>query len=169
LTYDAVLVDARAGLSELTAGPLLGLGGAVALFGTDQPHTFEGYRYLMAHLATLPVPDPKNDWRERIHFVHGMSGASLKKRQAFDDRLYELLSETFYEEDEEDSGEGVFNFSLDAKNAPHKAWRIFFDQQFIDLNPIANRSLLEHDVYAATFGGFIDSAMEALGLGNEGT
>jgi hypothetical protein len=70
-----------------------------------------------------------------------MSGASLKKRQAFDDRLYELLSETFYEEDEEDSGEGVFNFSLDAKNAPHKAWRIFFDQQFIDLNPIANRSL----------------------------
>lgn len=159
--YDVVLVDARAGLAELTAGPLLGLGGVVALFGTDHPHTFEGYRYLTAHLSLLPLPDEVDDWRERIRFVHAKSSASSDMRSQFDDRLYELLSETFYEEDE---GDDVFTFSLKDEAAPHRAWRIFFDSQFLDVDPIRDRSVLESDVYKAAFGSFLDSACDALGL-----
>lgn len=165
VSYDAVLVDARAGLAELTAGPLLGLGGIVALFGTDHAHTFEGYRYLMAHLSTLPVSDPNNDWRERVRFVHSKAGASLERRRQFDDHLYELLSETFYEEDE---GEDVFTFSMDDRKAPHRAWRAFFDGRFLDMDPLADRSLLEEGVYKAAFGEFIDAASEALGMPGTG-
>jgi len=159
--YDAVLVDARAGLAELTAGALLGLGGTAVLFGTDHPHTFEGYRYLMAHLSTLPIPNPQDDWRDRIRFVHSKASASKELRRAFDDHLYELLSETFYETDED---EDVFSFSLDDEKAPHRAWRVFFDGRFMDMNPVADRSLLEQDVYKAAFGDFVDAATEALGL-----
>jgi cellulose biosynthesis protein BcsQ len=161
IAYDAVLVDARAGLAELTAGPLLGLGGNILLFCTDHPHTFEGYRYLMAHLATLPVPNRNDDWRERIRFVHAMAAPTSEGRRKFDDKLYEVLSETFYETDEDQS---VFNFSLDDENAPHKAWRIFFDGRFLGVDPIEDRSILEEDVYKATFGTFIDAATDALGL-----
>lgn len=157
--YDAVLVDARAGLAELTAGALLALGGSVALFGTNHPHTFEGYRYLMAHLATLAIADPKDDWRQRIHFVHSKASVSKEQRREFDDRLYELLSETFYEADE---GDDVFTFSLDDEQAPHRAWRIFFDGRFADMDPIADRSLIEEDVYKAAFGDFLASAVEAI-------
>lgn len=160
-SYDAVLVDARAGLSELTAGPLLGLGGIVALFGADQPQTFEGYRYLMAHLATLPVPNIDDDWRERVRFVHSMAPADSKSRDEFDDKLYELLSETFYESDVQ---EDVFNFSFDEEAAPHKAWRVYFDRQFFQANPISDRSLLQQEIYRAAFGSFLDSAKSALGF-----
>ena len=37
--YDVVLIDARAGLAELTAGPLLALGAYVLLFGSTQRQT----------------------------------------------------------------------------------------------------------------------------------
>ena len=36
-TYDAILIDARAGMAEITAAPLLGLGAETLFFGIDQP------------------------------------------------------------------------------------------------------------------------------------
>ena len=48
--YDAVLIDGRAGLAESSAPALLALGAEVLFFGTDQPQTFRGYRYLFSHL-----------------------------------------------------------------------------------------------------------------------
>lgn len=41
--YDAILIDARAGLHETTASALPGLGAHVFLFGLDEPQTFHGY------------------------------------------------------------------------------------------------------------------------------
>jgi cellulose biosynthesis protein BcsQ len=157
--YDAVLVDARAGLSELTAGPLLALGGTILLFATDHPHTFEGYRYLMAHLATLPVPSDVDDWRRRIHFVHSMSSASPKDQENFNDKLFDLLAETFYEEDQDDE---VFTFSLNEEDAPHRAWRIFFDGQFQGLDPLKDPQVLEQRIHKAVFGDFLESSIDDL-------
>jgi len=56
-TYDAVLIDARAGLHETTAAAIVGLGADVLCFGLDQPQTYAGYKLLFAHLSTLPTPN----------------------------------------------------------------------------------------------------------------
>src|SRR4051812_23175256 len=53
--YDVILVDARAGLHEISAGAILGLGGDVLLFGLDERQTFLGYRLLFAHLSRFPI------------------------------------------------------------------------------------------------------------------
>jgi hypothetical protein len=164
--YDAILVDARAGLSEITASPILGLGAINLFFATDHPHSFEGYRYLLSHLSMLAVGDSETDWRRRVHFVHAKAKASAEARDAFDDRLYEVLAETFYEVDE---GDEVFNFSYDDKLAPHAANRIFFSSEFVDADPLKSPSLLEEDVFNASFGSFLDAAFELLGFDGERT
>ena len=67
--YDAILVDARAGLHETTASSLMGLGAEVFVFGRDEPQTFQGFRVLLAHLARFvdaggPPPDRRRSgWR----------------------------------------------------------------------------------------------------------
>jgi hypothetical protein len=43
-SYDAVLIDSRAGLAELAAPAVLGLGATALLFGTAQKQTIKGYR-----------------------------------------------------------------------------------------------------------------------------
>jgi len=164
--YDAILVDARAGLSEITASPILGLGAINLFFATDHPHSFEGYRYLLSHLSMLAVGDSETDWRRRVHFVHAKAKASAEARDAFDDRLYEVLAETFYEFDE---GEEVFNFSYDDKLAPHAANRIFFSSEFVDADPLKSPELLEEDVFNAAFGSFLNATFDLLGLDGERT
>ena len=67
--YDAILVDARAGLHESTAAALLGLGADVLLFGVDQPQTFAGYKILLSHLAQFPARDVEHDWRYRLALI----------------------------------------------------------------------------------------------------
>lgn len=158
--YDVVLVDARAGLSEITASPIIGLGATNLFFATDHPHSYEGYRYLLSHLSMLPV-DSANDWRTRVQFVHAKAKASSDARELFNDRLYDVISDTFYEEDD---GGDVFNFSYDDKTAPHAPMRIFFSSEFIDADPVSNSSLLESDVYNASFGSFIAAAFQSLGF-----
>ncbi|WP_321873656.1 KGGVGR-motif variant AAA ATPase [Burkholderia ubonensis] len=51
--YDAILIDARAGLHETTAAAIVGLGAKILFFGLDQPQTYADYRLLFAHLETL--------------------------------------------------------------------------------------------------------------------
>jgi hypothetical protein len=157
-SYDVILIDARAGLAEISAGPLLGLGGLNLLFATDHPHTFEAYRYLLSHLGTLPVPAKGFDWRDQIRFVQSKAAASNESRERFNDNLYEVLSETFYEKDE---SEQVFNFSLDDAEAPHSAWRILFSESFIDFNPVRDGDL-ENKAVEAVFGEFVSRVVLAL-------
>jgi hypothetical protein len=60
--YDAVLIDARAGLTEIAAGALFALGASTMIFGVNQAQTFEDLRFLFAHLARMPhSSDPELD------------------------------------------------------------------------------------------------------------
>jgi cellulose biosynthesis protein BcsQ len=65
--FDVVLVDARAGLHETTAAPLLNLGAKVLMFGLDEPQTFQGYKLLLAHIDERR-PDSQA-WREQAWLV----------------------------------------------------------------------------------------------------
>ena len=72
--YDAVFIDARAGLHETTAAALLGLSANVMLFGLDEPQTFTGFKLLLAHLnSNLYDENVRNNWLERLFFVQGKS------------------------------------------------------------------------------------------------
>ena len=156
--YDIILVDARAGLAEITAAPLIELGGWNLFFGTDHPHTFEGYRYLLSHLSTLPVAT-EDDWRERVAFVHAKAPVSEERRVRFNDKLYDVLAENFYERDE---GLSVFNYNLDNNRAPHAAWPIYMSGDYVDADPMRDRSILDENVYRGIFGDFIDRVMEII-------
>ncbi|WP_245986140.1 KGGVGR-motif variant AAA ATPase [Azospirillum thermophilum] len=154
--YDAVLIDARAGLSEFSASTLLGLGASVMVFGVDQPQTFQDLSFLFAHLSRLEqdATEEAEDWRRQIHFVESKSD---KGRDGSDFRssLHEMLARTFYEADEEGAG---FTFSLTDEDAPHMAARIHFDPSYTKFDPIADVSVLKSDVYRAAYSEFLDRA-----------
>jgi hypothetical protein len=92
--YDAILIDARAGLHESTAAAVLGLGAEVLLFGLDEPQTFQGFRALLAHLARFVDPDAAAapEWLARLTVVQGKA-TSAESRRAFAERCRDLVEE----------------------------------------------------------------------------
>ena len=89
--YDAILIDARAGLHETTASAVLGLGAEVLFFGLDDPQTFQGYTLMLAHLARfLPPGGPFPEWAERITMVQGKAPADAEDRNGFAERCRDL-------------------------------------------------------------------------------
>lgn len=70
--YDAVLIDARAGLHETTAASIMGLGAEVLLFGLNEPQNFYGYAALLSHLARfMPTDGSTPKWLARLTMVQG--------------------------------------------------------------------------------------------------
>lgn len=169
--YDVVLIDARAGLHESAAAPILALGAEVLLFGSAHPQTFLGYRLLLAHLARFPV-QPEDDWRDRFWFVHGKASDSEEKRAAGDDEfraLYQLIAPPTpaqYDLEEIITGEdldigwnsdGDSNEFLEEFETP-PILHILDDMRYRDFNPAADLSLLSSGAYAATFKELLDFA-----------
>jgi cellulose biosynthesis protein BcsQ len=147
-TYDLVLVDARAGMSELTAGPLLALGAStVFLFATAQQQSVESYRLLFAHLASL-VPGPPSPWHA-FQMVHAKATLDDNTHQWLADELLDLFAEYLYEEAE---GTEVFNFQPGDPGAPHMPVPILFDAKFVLWDPVRTPTQLSQNVYNATFG-----------------
>lgn len=82
--YDAILVDARAGLHETTASALLGLGAHIFLFGLDEPQTFHGYEALFSNLVRIDViADAKWNWLSGISMVQGKAEDSEEDKLSF--------------------------------------------------------------------------------------
>ncbi|WP_342153974.1 ParA family protein [Methylorubrum sp. SB2] len=166
--YDAVFIDARAGLAELTAAPLLGLNATVLMFGVDQPQTFEGFAYLLAHLAQLPINDG-SDWRYNLRFVQSKASANPADRESFINSLYDTLSEHFYEADTDPSQLEVgdkmrFNFSMSDNQAPHHPFFIGFDGRYLNFDPIRDRSFLSEDLYKAAYEPFLKNLEQLVGI-----
>ena len=143
--YDLVLIDVRAGLAELTAGPLLALDAEVMIFGTAQRQTIQDLSFLMAHLATL-TGDAQPFLRERLKMVHAKASATTIQR--FRNELWDLFSSYLYVEA---VGLQEFNFDADAPEAPHYPIVIPLDTAFADWDPVANPDKLVEDYYARTF------------------
>ena len=149
--YDLVLVDARAGMSELTAGPLLALGAStVFLFATAQQQSIESYRLLFAHLATL-VPGPPSPWHA-FQMVHAKATLDDNTHQWLTDELVDLFAEYLYEEAE---GTEAFNFQPGDPAAPHTPVPILFDTKFVSWDPVKTPTQLSQNAYNATFGSLL--------------
>lgn len=171
-SYDAVLIDARAGLAEVSAAPLLSLGAEVLLFGVAQPQTYRGYSYLLAHVSSLLSQEEGSYefWRERLHFVHAKAPSSAAKRDPFREKIYEICSAHLYEEELLDDHGSVIQVSFSpspseiGNGVPHDALYILGNQDYFEFDPLSDYSQLHEDVYRGPFGAFIQRAWELLGL-----
>ncbi len=162
--YDAIFIDARAGLNEATAAAVLGLGADVLLFGVDTPQTFAGYRYFLSHLERFrPAASSESDWRYRLRMVHAKAQADPAAQAHFRTEAFELFSGTLYDV-EEGMEEEAFNFDYDDITAPHYAWPILNDLNYSEFNPLAQNDQFSVHMYDRTFGPFINALRERLGL-----
>jgi cellulose biosynthesis protein BcsQ len=143
--YDLVLLDVRAGLAELTAGPLLYFGAEVLIFATAQEQSVQDLSFLFAHLGILAVAG--NRLSERLKMVHAKASSSERAEQ-FRDQLWELFAEHLYEEAE---GLEEFNFDADDPAAPHYPLTIPLDTAFADWDPVRSPDKLVESFYARTF------------------
>ncbi len=173
--YDAILVDARAGLHETTASSILGLGAEVLLFGVDEPQTFLGYSLLLTHLARFLSPeDSRPEWLERLTMVHGKAPSDSDQRAVFVDKCQKLFmdsglrprthseqtaialpAEPFHNVpwDDEAKDEDV----LDSEKPDYsEAVAILYDGRFEQFDPIKRRDLMSEELYRSSFGAFLD-------------
>jgi hypothetical protein len=158
--YDVILIDSRAGLSELAAPAILGLGATVLLFGTAQKQTVDGYRSLFAALRLLAQRDRaagrKADWRVMLKPVYAKASLVPEIAARHRDDLYDLFSEYLYDaENQSDIGD-EFAFDIDDPVAPHSPLLIPFSPSFIDFDSARNPNQLTQPFYEQIFRPFLD-------------
>jgi hypothetical protein len=169
--YDAVLVDARAGLAEITAGTWLALGARkLLLFGTSQRQTFQGYRYVLSHFVqNLGVPNETDDddWRNYVTFVHSKAPSAGDGRAKFREHLYDLCAETLYDAEDSTEIEWSFNFGADETGigVPHDATFITYHPDYDAFEPMEEETVLKEDIYRGPFGSYLERAWQLLGEG----
>ncbi len=170
MRYDAILVDARAGLHETTASAIMGLGAEVFLFGLDEPQTWQGLQVLLAHLARFADPDgPAPEWLSRLTIVQGKAPANSELCAVFAERCRTLVAATVLGPRHPAGNEPLMRTgpfrdipwddeAPDEEVLPDVDWSardpvaILEDNLFRGFNPLTRRDLLEKRVYHLPFG-----------------
>jgi hypothetical protein len=174
--YDAILIDARAGMAEITAAPLIGLGGEILFFGTNQTQTFRGYAYVLSHLVSVSdfsQSAQAGDWRQRVSFVQSRAPSAASKRAEFRERLYELCASRLYDEERLDPDGQIVPAEFApgpdevGVGVPHDSVHIQFNPEYEAFDPIGDRTQLDPEVYSGPFGVFLDRGWQLLGLSRE--
>ena len=171
-TYDVVLIDSRAGLSELAAPTILGLGARVLLFGTAQRQTIQGYAALFAALKLLAQRDRavgrRAEWRLLFKAVHAKASLDGSTAARYRDDLYELFADNLYDaEDIQQSNPDAVTFDIDDEDGPHWPLIIPFTQNLIDFDPVQAPSQLTTVFYEQAYRPFlngIDSIIASSGM-----
>lgn len=172
--YDAILIDARAGLHESTAASFLGLGADVLLFGLNEPQTFQGLKALFAHLALFVGNDGRTpEWLSQLTLVQGKSSLKSDQRETFADRCRDIAAgvgliprysmrslmaspaEPFNNVPWDDSIPDDLLFS-DQDETIGTPVSVLDDLNYRGFDPFARRDLLSQKVYSAAFGSLLD-------------
>jgi cellulose biosynthesis protein BcsQ len=160
-TYDVVLIDSRAGLSELAAPGILGLGANVLLFGTAQMQAIHGYAALFAGLKLLALRDRaagrSAGWRLLFKAVHAKASLDDSTASRYRDNLYDLFADNLYDADDiQQADPSAFSFDIDDENAPHWPLIIPFTQNLIDFDPVRTPNQLHAGFYEQAYRPFLD-------------
>lgn len=159
--YDVVLIDSRAGLSELAAPTILGLSATVLFFGTAQQQTIQGYAALFAAIRLLAqralAEGSRAEWRQLFKAVLAKSGANPMAGEWYRDEMYGIFADNLYDEDNpmQDDPE-AFTFDIDDKEAPHWPLVIPFDSNFVEFDPVRVPTQLNAPFYERAFRPFLD-------------
>lgn len=165
--YDVVFIDSRAGLSELAAPAVLGLGATILLFGTAQKQTIEGYRALFAALQLLAQRDTAAgrdaDWRTMLKPVYAKASLDAKVSERFVDEMYELYSAHIYDAETE-GGDAIdlLRFARSDDTAPHWPLIVPFSQSFVDFDPSRSADQLTQNFYEQTYREFLAGLESAI-------
>jgi cellulose biosynthesis protein BcsQ len=167
--YDVVLVDSRAGLAELTAPALLGLGATVLLFGLAQQQTLNGLRILFAALKLLAQRDlaagRDASWRLLLKSVYAKASFDSQIIARHRDDLYELFAEFIYDADEESSPDAQkIVFAPDDPSAPHWPLVIPFNANFVNFDSARDKDQLARPFYEQTFREFLNGIDEIIAV-----
>lgn len=173
--YDVVFIDSRAGLSELAAPAVLGLGATILLFGTAQKQTVEGYRAMFAALQLLAQRDAAAgrdaDWRMMLKPVYAKASLDTSVSERFVDEMYELYSAHIYDAEVEGADSpDLLRFTRSDQSAPHWPLVVPFSPSFIDFDPVRNADQLTQNFYEQTYREFLsglDVAISAAGSFSE--
>ncbi|RWA26770.1 hypothetical protein DJ028_15005 [Pseudomonas veronii] len=183
--YDAILIDARAGLHETTASAILGLGAEVFLFGLDEPQTFQGFKILLAHMARFDFDGIPAEWLSRFTFIQGKAPSELGARQSFAEQCQNLFTEVGsgfrkglavvdVELEEEVFHNPPWNDDIsDAEVLPSEDLQlseplfILFDPRFSGFNPQKQPDLLSNGVYTSSYGQLIDKVISSIQVETE--
>ncbi len=151
--YDVVLIDARAGLAEITAGPVLALGATVLLFSTAQQQSFDDYRFLFAHLRSLGLWHAGRTWNNLVP-VLAKAGTDAQQLEAAQRSMFELYEEYLYEQ--APAGQlDAFNFDETDPDGAHRFVPIAFDTRFASFDPQRHESHLTRPFYEQAFTPFL--------------
>jgi hypothetical protein len=165
--YDAVLIDARAGLHETSGGLILGLGAKALLFGVDTSQTFDDFRLLFG--AFTQAFDPAiggEDLRYAFKMLHAKAPRDEKNRRLFREQSWGIWSDYLYDDVDpatELSGD-AFVFDLGDESAPHYPLEIIGDESYARFDPRSDTYPLSADAYRPVFGNFLAGVRVMLGL-----
>jgi hypothetical protein len=145
---DIVLIDSRAGLHDLAAVSIVGLGTRTFLFAVNSEQTWQGYRLLFSHWQSYPMIATKI--RDRLAVVDALFPETGQEENvnSFLERSYDLFSKTLYDEIAPGSDEislNAFNFDMGDRDAPHYPLRIKWNARF----QAFNEKLLSEKIIAA--------------------
>jgi MinD-like ATPase involved in chromosome partitioning or flagellar assembly len=187
--YDAILIDARAGLHETSASAILGLGAEVFLFGLDEPQTFRGYAVLLAHLARFLSGGERPEWTERLTMVQGKAPVDAEQRQAFVEQCRLLFEEAGFSppaapkadaapvplpagpsfKDVPWSDEISDEELLAADWSIREPVAVLDDARFQRFDPMRRRDLLSESIYLAAFQQLVERVESSFGVDEEAT
>ncbi len=154
-TYDAVLLDVRAGLHETSAASLLGMGAKTFLFGMNSAQTYAGYNILLANVrqAIESWPDAP-DLRSNFRMVHSRANAQAADRAEFRSGCWQLWLDNLYDAVGDDPDPTLFSFDLDDEEGPHYPWTIPHSDAFLGFDPRRDSSYLDRNTYDPVFSEF---------------
>lgn len=151
--YDVVLIDARAGLSEVTAGAIVALGATVLLFGTAQQQSIDDYTFLFAHLFSLVEPGRGAIWK---HLIPVLAKAAPGEHNArAQDAMFDLFERFFYEPQSDKVDDDAYHFGASDEDAPHHFVLIPFNPTFATFDPQSNPNDIDDSLRGATFEKFL--------------
>ncbi|MBW7901175.1 MAG: ParA family protein [Rhodocyclaceae bacterium] len=173
---DVTLIDSRAGLHDLAAVAITSIADTALLFASDGTQSWSGYRQLFSHWQQRP--EIAQRVRERLAIVRALTPKSNREIgiQRFQQRAYELFSETLYDEipispDVVPANDlaSPFHPGEADESAPHAPILIDWDEQFQEFDPMlrsedggASQARIE-----ATFGALIKFAYKCVQEGAE--
>lgn len=182
--YDAILLDARAGLHETAASAILGLGADVLFFGLNEEQTFSGYEALFSHFHRIQADTPI-DWLSQITMVHAKATGTAEDHALFADRCKALFvssdlvkmrnqidavfipAEPFNDVPWEDDQVSDSLPELENSFDESQLIAILEDERFKHYSPQHRSELTLPNIYASSFGTFLDWIDETIAAAGE--
>jgi hypothetical protein len=163
---DVVLIDSRAGLHDLAAVSIVGLGTRTFLFAVNSEQSWQGYHLLFSHWQAYPLI--ATQIRDRLAVVDALFPETGQEENvnSFLERSYDLFSKTLYDEIAPGSDEislDAFNFDMGDRDAPHYPLRIKWNARFqaFNANLLSEKIITAADIESA-YGDFLSGVELAI-------